>query len=234
MAEPTEVCGSAAVVRHEGVRSVRSTGTSCISNRWYRTPGQLTEIILHTARRARGSTGQSARAINRRADTTLERRCCVSTVSAQELREVEIIIDGSCLGNPGPGGWACILRCGEHERVLQGGVPDATNNRMELAAAIEGLRALKRACQVTVLTDSEYVRRGITEFLPRWRSNAWRNASGRRLPTRTFGSNSKQLVGYHAVTWVHVRGHSGQPDHERCDALAISAARAARRATATA
>jgi ribonuclease HI len=158
----------------------------------------------------------------------------VSTVSAQELREVEIIIDGSCLGNPGPGGWACILRCGEHERVLQGGVPDATNNRMELAAAIEGLRALKRACQVTVLTDSEYVRRGITEFLPRWRSNGWRNASGKAVANQDLWEQLEELAGYHAVTWVHVRGHSGQPDHERCDALAISAARAARRATAIA
>ena len=75
------------------------------------------------------------------------------------MSEVEITTDGSCLGNPGPGGWACILRCGQHERVLQGGVADTTNNRMELIAAIEGLRALKRASQVTVLTDSEYVRR---------------------------------------------------------------------------
>ena len=75
------------------------------------------------------------------------------------MSEVEITTDGSCLGNPGPGGWACILRCGQHERVLQGGVADTTNNRMELFAAIEGLRALKRASQVTVLTDSEYVRR---------------------------------------------------------------------------
>jgi ribonuclease HI len=97
----------------------------------------------------------------------------VSTVPAQDLSEVEIVADGSCLGNPGPGGWACILRCGERERVLQGSTPDTTNNRMELVAAIEGLRALKRACRVTVVTDSEYVRRGITEFLPRWKTNEW-------------------------------------------------------------
>ena len=95
----------------------------------------------------------------------------MSTVPAQDLSEVEIVADGSCLGNPGPGGWACILRCGERERVLQGSTADTTNNRMELVAAIEGLRALKRACRVTVLTDSEYVRRGITEFLPRWKTN---------------------------------------------------------------
>lgn len=98
------------------------------------------------------------------------------------MSEVEITTDGSCLGNPGPGGWACILRCGQHERVLQGGVADTTNNRMELIAAIEGLRALKRASQVTVLTDSEYVRRGITEFLPRWKANGWRASTPRGSP----------------------------------------------------
>lgn len=152
----------------------------------------------------------------------------MSTVSARERSEVEIVIDGSCLGNPGPGGWACILRYGEHERVLQGGVPDATNNRMELAAAIEGLRALKRTCQVTVLTDSDYVRRGITEFLPRWKNNGWRNASGRAVVNQDLWEQLDELVGYHEVKWIHVRGHSGQPDHERCDALANSAARAAK------
>jgi ribonuclease HI len=151
-----------------------------------------------------------------------------------ELSEVEIITDGSCLGNPGPGGWACILRCGKHERVLQGGVPNATNNRMELAAAIEGLRALKRACQVTVLTDSEYVRRGISEFLPRWKNNGWRNASGKVVVNQDLWEELEALVERHQVTWEHVRGHSGHPDHERCDALANSAAREAKRTTALA
>ena len=113
--------------------------------------------------------------------------------------------------------------------MLQGGVPDATNNRMELAAAIEGLRALKRTCQVTVLTDSDYVRRGITEFLPRWKNNGWRNASGRSVVNQDLWEQLDELVGYHEVKWIHVRGHSGQPDHERCDALANSAARAAKR-----
>src|SRR5579872_1198474 len=115
----------------------------------------------------------------------MERRCRVCTIPARDLSEVEIVADGSCLGNPGPGGWACILRCGERERVLQGCVPDTTNNRMELVAAIEGLRALKRACQVTVLTDSEYVRRGITEFLPRWKANGWRASTGKPVVNRS-------------------------------------------------
>jgi ribonuclease HI len=99
---------------------------------------------------------------------------------------------------------------------------------MELAAAIEGLRVLKRACHVTVLTDSEYVRRGISEFLPRWKSNGWRNASGKVVVNQDLWEELEALVERHQVTWAHVRGHSGHPYHERCDALANSAARAAK------
>src|SRR6202011_2420806 len=150
------------------------------------------------------------------------------------MSEVEITTDGSCLGNPGPGGWACILRSGQHERVLQGGVADTTNNRMELIAAIEGLRALKRASQVTVLTDSEYVRRGITEYLPRWKANGWRASTGKPVVNRDLWEELEELVGYHEVTWIHVRGHSGQPNHERCDSLAMTAARSAKRDAARA
>jgi ribonuclease HI len=105
---------------------------------------------------------------------------------------------------------------------------------MELAAAIEGLRALKRACQVTVLTDSEYVRRGISEFLPRWKNNGWRNASGKVVVNQDLWEELEALVEHHKVTWEHVRGHSGHPDHERCDALANSAAWAAKRTIALA
>jgi ribonuclease HI len=150
------------------------------------------------------------------------------------MSEVEITTDGSCLGNPGPGGWARILRCGQHERVLHGGVADTTNNRMELIAAIEGLRALKRASQVTVLTDSEYVRRGITEFLPRWKANGWRASTGKPVVNRDLWEELEELAGYHEVTWIHVRGHSGQPNHERCDSLAVTAARSAKRDAARA
>jgi len=100
---------------------------------------------------------------------------------------------------------------------------------MELIAAIEGLRALKRASQVTVLTDSEYVRRGITEFLPRWKANGWRASTGKPVVNRDLWEDLEDLVGYHEVTWIHVRGHSGQPNHERCDSLAVTAARSAKR-----
>jgi ribonuclease HI len=141
---------------------------------------------------------------------------------------VEIATDGSCLGNPGPGGWAYVLRCAGHERVLQGGVADTTNNRMELTAAIEGLRALKRACSVMVVTDSEYVRRGITEFLSRWKSNGWRAANGKPVVNQDLWEALDELAGYHEVTWVHVGGHPGDRDHERCDALAAEAAKKAK------
>jgi ribonuclease HI len=142
--------------------------------------------------------------------------------------EVEIAVDGSCLGNPGPGGWACVLRYRESERVLQGGVSQATNNRMEMLAAIEGLRALKRPCKVRVFTDSEYLLRGMTQFLERWRSNGWRSASGNGVANQDLWEQLAELANYHRVTWIHVGGHSGHADQERCDRLAAQAAREAR------
>ena len=139
--------------------------------------------------------------------------------------EVEMAVDGSCLGNPGPGGWACILRYGDSERVLQGGIPQATNNRMEMTAAIEGLRALKRRCEVRVFTDSEYLLRGMTQFLERWQSNGWQSASGNCVANRDLWEALAELASYHRVTWLHVGGHSGHTDQERCDRLAARAAR---------
>jgi ribonuclease HI len=141
------------------------------------------------------------------------------------MSEVEITTDGSCLGNPGPGGWACVLRCHGQERVLKGGVADTTNNRMELTAAIEGLRALKRPCTVTVVTDSEYVRRGITEFLARWKRNDWRASNGNAVANRDLWELLDELANYHDITWLHVRGHSGDHNQDRCDKLAADAAR---------
>ena len=105
---------------------------------------------------------------------------------------------------------------------------------MELILAIEGLRALKRASQVTVLTDSEYVRRGITEFLPRWKANGWRTSAGKPVVNRDLWEELEVFAGYHELTWIHVRGHSGQPNHERCDSLAVTAARSAKRDAARA
>jgi ribonuclease HI len=162
-------------------------------------------------------------------------KCIVSTSVAAGIRkrrismsEVEIAVDGSCLGNPGPG-WACILRYGEHERVLQGGVTQTTNNRMEMTAAVEALRALSRPCDVKVVTDSEYLRRGMTEFLGRWRSNGWKAASGNTIANQDLWEELDELSGYHRVARIHVRGHSGHVDQERCDALAAEAAREAKK-----
>lgn len=145
--------------------------------------------------------------------------------------EVEISVDGSCLGKPGPGGWACILRYVGAERVLHGGVLQATNSRMEMTAAIEGLRALKRRCEVRVFTDSEYLLRGMTQFLERWRSNGWRAASGNSLANQDLWEELAELADYHGVTWVYVGGDTGRRDQERCDRLAAQSAREARQST---
>jgi ribonuclease HI len=150
------------------------------------------------------------------------------------MSQVEITTDGSCLGNPGPGGWACVLRSDGQERVLHGGVADTTNNRMELTAAIEGLRALKWPCTVRVVTDSEYVRRGITEFLARWKQNDWKARSGNAVANRDLWELLDELASYHEVTWRHVPGHSGDEDQERCDKLAADAAKRMKREVARA
>ena len=110
------------------------------------------------------------------------------------MNEVEIVVDGSCLGNPGPGGWACILRYADRERVLHGSASETTNNRMELTAALEALLALNRACRATVLTDSDYLRRGITEFLARWKENRWRNSEGKPVANQDLWERLEELV----------------------------------------
>ena len=149
------------------------------------------------------------------------------------MSDVFLTVDGSCLGNPGPGGWACILRYGEEERVLRGGVAQTTNNRMEMMAAIEGLRVLSRPCDVEVATDSDYLRRGMTEFLERWRSNGWQTASGSPVLNQDLWRELDDLAGYHRVTWIHVGGHAGHADQERCDALALESARQTKRDSVT-
>jgi ribonuclease HI len=140
-----------------------------------------------------------------------------------DKKSVTMVIDGACSGNPGPGGWACVLRFGSHERELSGHHADTTNNRMELEAAIQGFRALKQACLVTVITDSQYVQRGMAEFLPRWKQNDWTKSNGDPVLNRDLWEQLDALTQPHAVTWSWVRGHNNQPDKERCDRLASSA-----------
>lgn len=147
--------------------------------------------------------------------------------------DVTLTTDGSCLGNPGVGGWACLLRWESHERVLEGATLDTTNNRMELTAAIEGLRALTRPCSVRVVTDSEYLRRGATDFLARWKSNGWRTAGGNAVANQDLWEDLDELAGYHDIKWIHLPGHSGDPDQERCDKLAVAAAKRAKREATT-
>ncbi len=139
--------------------------------------------------------------------------------------QVEIFTDGACLGNPGPGGWAAVLKSGAHRREISGGASDTTNNRMELTAAIEGLRALRRPCRVLLHTDSRYVKQGITEWLPRWQMNGWRTAARRPVENRALWEALVAAAARHDVHWKWVRGHAGVPENERADELARAAAR---------
>ncbi len=137
---------------------------------------------------------------------------------------VEIWTDGACRGNPGPGGWGAVLRWNGHERELSGAEPETTNNRMELMAAIRALETLKRPCKVHVTTDSNYVRQGITEWIPRWKSNGWRTAARKPVRNADLWQRLEQAASPHEVRWSWVRGHSGHPENDRADRLATDAA----------
>lgn len=135
------------------------------------------------------------------------------------MPHVTIYTDGACDPNPGPGGWAALLRYGAHEKVLTGSDPDTTNNRMELTAAIQAFKALKQTCQVDIYTDSEYLKRGITEWLPGWRARGWRRKGG-ALANIDLWQELDKLLKIHQVEWHWLRGHAGQPQNERVDKLA--------------
>jgi ribonuclease HI len=136
------------------------------------------------------------------------------------MSEVQAFTDGACRGNPGPGGWGAILRAGAHEKELWGGELLTTNNRMELTAAIEALKALKRPTRVAVYTDSTYVRSGITEWVPAWRARGWRTAGKKAVKNQDLWEALSELAARHQVEWHWVRGHSGHPENERADQLA--------------
>ena len=137
-----------------------------------------------------------------------------------EVVDIQIFTDGACRGNPGPGGWGVILRSGSHEKELFGGEQSTTNNRMELRAAIEGLAALKRPSRVTVTTDSQYVRQGITQWIEGWKRNRWRTSAKKPVKNQDLWQLLDELTSRHEVTWNWVKGHSGHPDNELADALA--------------
>jgi len=137
-----------------------------------------------------------------------------------EAATVEIWTDGACKGNPGPGGWGALLRAGNAERELFGGVDQTTNNRMELLAVIEALSALKRSCRVIVHTDSQYVKLGMTEWLPQWVRRGWKTADRKPVKNAELWQRLDEQVRRHDVHWRWVKGHSGDAGNERADALA--------------
>ena len=138
-------------------------------------------------------------------------------MTAAPAASVEIFTDGACLGNPGPGGWAALLRYKTVERCLSGGERDTTNNRMELMAAIAGLEALKRPARVALTTDSQYVKQGIESWLPRWQANGWRTADKKPVKNQDLWERLAAAAAPHKVRWQWTRGHSGHTENEMVD-----------------
>jgi ribonuclease HI len=139
------------------------------------------------------------------------------------MAAVEIYTDGACRGNPGPGGWGAILRSGEHERELKGSEALTTNNRMELTAAIQALAALKRGCDVVLYTDSQYVRKGILEWMAQWKLRDWRTSDKKPVKNVDLWQALEKEIARHKIEWHWVKGHAGVPGNERADQLANQA-----------
>jgi ribonuclease HI len=140
-----------------------------------------------------------------------------------EKPDVELFTDGACSGNPGPGGWAYILRWGDTEKEMAGGAAHTTNNRMELTAAIEGLKALKKPCRVVVHADSQYVVKGMTEWVAGWQRKGWKNSQKAPVVNRDLWEALLEAARPHQVRWAWVRGHDGHAENERVDKLAVRA-----------
>lgn len=140
------------------------------------------------------------------------------------MKHVQLITDGACKGNPGKGGWACILRFGEYKREVYGCSPRTTNNRMELAAVIEGLRKLKEMCSVEIVTDSEYVKNGMTSWITGWKRNGWKTAAKKPVVNQDLWMMLDELVNANKVKWTWTKGHASHEDNNRCDELASLAA----------
>ncbi len=140
------------------------------------------------------------------------------------MKQVRLITDGACKGNPGRGGWAFILRYGEHKREMFGSEPETTNNRMELTAAIEGLKRLKEECEVEIVTDSEYVKNGMMKWIAGWKRNGWKRADKQPVQNKDLWIELDKLVGSHRTQWTWTKGHASHEDNNRCDELASRAA----------
>ncbi|MBS9423663.1 ribonuclease HI [Photorhabdus caribbeanensis] len=139
-------------------------------------------------------------------------------------KQVEIFTDGSCLGNPGPGGYGVLLRYQQHEKTLSEGFYHTTNNRMELMAAIIGLETLTRPCKIVLTTDSQYVRQGITQWIHNWKKRGWRKADKSPVSNVDLWQRLDQAISRHDIDWLWVKGHAGHDENERCDELARTAA----------
>lgn len=142
------------------------------------------------------------------------------------MKRVKLITDGACKGNPGPGGWACILRYNQHKRELYGCAARTTNNRMELTAAIEGLKALKEPCDVEIVTDSEYLKNGITTWIHNWKRRNWMTTEKKPVVNQDLWQELDELVNRHNTTWQWTKGHAVHEDNNRADELASMAASA--------
>jgi ribonuclease HI len=137
-----------------------------------------------------------------------------------EKNHIEIFTDGACRGNPGPGGWGALLRQGTNEKEIYGSEADTTNNRMELMAAIEALAALKAASEVDLTSDSQYLRKGITEWLPNWKKRGWKTAAKKPVKNKDLWQQLESAAARHKITWHWIKGHSGHPENDIADSLA--------------
>ena len=140
-----------------------------------------------------------------------------------KITKVQVYTDGACRGNPGPGGWGVLLRYNDTEKELYGAERATTNNRMELMAAIQALESLKRACEVTLTTDSQYVRKGITEWIDNWKRRGWKTADKKPVKNQDLWQRVEQATHKHKIHWKWIKGHSGHAENERADALANKA-----------
>lgn len=140
------------------------------------------------------------------------------------MKKVKLITDGACKGNPGPGGWACLLRYGGQVKEMWGAEPRTTNNRMELTAAVRGLEALKEGCEVEIVTDSEYVKNGITSWVKNWKRNGWKTAAKKPVINQDLWEVLDRENARHKTTWSWTKGHASHEDNNRCDELASAAA----------
>jgi ribonuclease HI len=141
------------------------------------------------------------------------------------MKSVQLITDGACIRNPGPGGWACILRYKDKKREMWGAEPETTNNRMELTAAVRGLAALNEPCEVEIVTDSQYLKNGITKWIQGWKRNGWLTRGKQPVLNRDLWEQLDSFNEKHQTRWTWTKGHASHPDNNRCDELATRAAR---------